>query len=115
MSRICRTNSGPIRLSGGLSSTTRHSEGVTRSSLTCAAFVADGMTLLITLVARPVVLRVSSGGFQGAGGAREEAEQRSIDLLGVCPAEVVRAALDRHDRYVRDELAQPCGGGLERQ
>jgi hypothetical protein len=35
-----------MRLSGGLSSTTRQREGVTRLSLTCAAFVAEGMTLL---------------------------------------------------------------------
>src|SRR3954449_2993578 len=35
-----------MRLSGGLSRTTRQCEGVTRSSLTCAAFVAEGMTLL---------------------------------------------------------------------
>jgi hypothetical protein len=34
-------------LSGGFSSTTRQCEGVIRSSLTCAAFVAEDMTLLL--------------------------------------------------------------------
>jgi hypothetical protein len=41
ISRICETNSGPMRLSGGLSRTTRQYEGVTRSSLSCAVFVAE--------------------------------------------------------------------------
>jgi hypothetical protein len=36
-----------MRLSGGLSSTTRQWEGVTRLSLICVAFVAEAMTLLL--------------------------------------------------------------------
>jgi hypothetical protein len=35
-----------MRLSGGLSSTTRQYECVTRLSLICAAIVVEGMTLL---------------------------------------------------------------------
>jgi hypothetical protein len=37
----------PTTLTGGFSSTTRECEGVTRSSLTCAATVAEGVTLLL--------------------------------------------------------------------
>jgi hypothetical protein len=36
-----------MRLSGGLSSTTRQCEGVTRLSLICAAIVVEDMTLLL--------------------------------------------------------------------
>src|SRR5947207_2873890 len=56
---------------------------------------------------------LSGGGFEGSCGAGEEAEQCAVDCVGVGPADVVRATLDRDDRYVRDELAEPCGGGLE--
>src|SRR5450755_654280 len=60
-------------------------------------------------------LALSGGGFRGSCGACEEAEERFVDLLVVCPADVVRATLDGHDRHVRDQVAEACGGRLERQ
>jgi hypothetical protein len=46
---------------------------------------------------------------------RRGSQQRPVDLVGVRPADVVRATLDRHDRHVCDQFAEPCGGRLERQ
>src|SRR5205807_9943962 len=45
----------------------------------------------------------------------EEREQRGVDLLGVGPADVVRAALNRDERAVRNQRWQPGRGRLERQ
>src|ERR1700736_4692404 len=79
----------------------------------CASVVLMSISWLRWLQGTVALLRASCGGFQGSCGAREEAEQRSVDLLGVRPADVVRATLDRHDGHVRDELAESCGRSLE--
>jgi hypothetical protein len=47
--------------------------------------------------------------------AREEAEERFVDLLVVRAADVVRATPDRHDRHVGDQCAESRGGRPERQ
>src|ERR1700730_17914149 len=41
-----------MRFSGGLSSTTRKYESVTRSSLTCADFVAEGTAVVVMMTSK---------------------------------------------------------------
>src|ERR1700747_2432962 len=80
-----------------------------RASISLAG--APSGTLTSNSTRNSMRFRPSGGGW----GAREEAEKRGVALLGMRPADVVRATLDRHDRDVRDEVAEPCGGGRERQ
>ena len=50
-----------------------------------------------------------------SGSLVEESEQRLVDLVGVRPADVVRAALDRDQLQVVDQCRQPLRGRLEGQ
>src|SRR5438093_205617 len=75
---------------------------------TFSRFMSSGVLMSISL-------SLSGGGLDGSCGTREEPEQRAVDLVGVRPADVVRATLHGDDRHVRDEFAEPSGGGLERQ
>src|SRR6266508_3122392 len=45
----------------------------------------------------------------------KELEQRAVDLIGVCPRDVVRAALHRDEPDVLDQAGEPFGGGPDRE
>ena len=45
----------------------------------------------------------------------DELEESAVDLLGVRPGDVVRAALDGDERAIGDQRRQPRGGRVERE
>src|SRR5438132_10207386 len=113
ISRICQTNSGPMRLSGGLSSTTRQYEGVTRSSLTCAVFVVEFIRNLRRVDGNES-LRSDADSVR-LSLFTEEREQCRVDFVGMRPGDVVRPALDRDERAIGNQRRKPRGGRLERK